>query len=307
MSTDTSLPRKSVVVGYDGSPTSVAALSWALEAAGLRGAGVRVVYAVPPTPEIVAQFGGSIAPDFAMAGEAGAQVLAAAVAEAHRVAPDIAVDTRVVYASASAALLTDTHEDEMLVVGSRGLGGFAELLVGSTGVQLASHARCPVVVIRPQASGRQPEPGSGAGRIVVGVDGSPVSDEAVHFAFQEASLRGVGVTALHAWEKAPYDRPPAGSDLPAYVVADELAGTEARLLADVLGTSTSRYPDVDLRQEAVNGDPVDALVTSSVGAVMVVVGSRGHGGFSSLLLGSVSHGVLHHARCPVVIVRRPAP
>ena len=188
-----------------------------------------------------------------------------------------------------------------------GLGGFGELLVSSTAVQLASHASCPLVVIRPRAAGVQPSPGSASGRVVVGIDGSTASDDAVQFAFAEARLRGVGVTAVHAWEKPPYDVPPSHDPLPPYLVADELATTESGLLAGLLGAWPSKYPDVDLRTEAVNGDPVEALVTRSPGATMLVVGSRGHGGFSSLLLGSISHGVLHHARCPVVIIRHPAP
>lgn len=297
----------SVVVGYDGSATSIEALTWGLEAARLRGAPVVVVYACPPTPEVVAQFGGSIAADFAALEEAATQVLAEAREQARRVAPDVIVDTRVVYAPAAAALLTDTDDAAMVVIGSRGLGGFGELLVGSTAVQLASHASCPVVVIRPPAAGGQPSPGSASGRVVVGIDGSTASDDAIQLAFAEARLRGVGVTAVHAWEKPPYDLPPSHDPPPTYLVADELARTESGLLDGLLGTWPSKYPDVDLRTEAVNGDPVEALVTRSPGATMLVVGSRGHGGFSSLLLGSVSHGVLHHAHCPVVIVRHPAP
>jgi len=297
---------RSVVVGYDGSQTSRQALTWALHAARLRGSGVSIVYACPPTAEVVAQFGGSIAPDFSALERAAEQVLAAAAEQAHREAPDVNVDTRVVYAAASSALLTDTDEAAMVVVGSRGLGGFSELLVGSTGVQLAAHARCPVVVIRPQAGDGQP--GAGSGRVVVGVDGSPSSDAAVGFAFTEAALRGAGVSAVHAWDRPPYDVPPPSHDpLPSYVVADEVAGTESRLLSEMLGAWPSKFPEVDVQHEAVDGDPVEALVSRSTGAAMVVVGSRGRGGFSSLLLGSVSHGVLHHARCPVVIVCHPTP
>ncbi len=298
----------SVVVGYDGSPSSVEALTWALDAARLRGVPLSVVYACPPTPEVVAPFGGSVAPDFAAIEQAAAQVLAAAAEQARRAAPDVAVDTRTVHAPAAQALLTGSDHDVMVVVGSRGLGSFAGLLVGSTGVQLASHARCPVVVVRPQAAGQQGAAGPAAGRVVVGVDGSPGSDEAVRLAFQEAALRGVGVTAVHAWEKPPYDLPPPSHDpLPSYVVADELAGTGRRLLTGLLEAWRSQYPGVDVVAEVVDGDPVDALVTRSAGATMLVVGSRGRGGFSSLLLGSVSHAVLHHAHCPVLVVRHAAP
>jgi len=312
MSTDDSTIREVpeagtvLVVGYDGSQTSQEALAWAVAEARLRGGSVRVIYAVPPFAETVSPFGGSIGPDFAAAEQAGEQVLAGAVGQAQHLAPGVVVDTRVVHASAADALLGSSDRDSLVVVGSRGHGGFAGLLVGSTGVQLANHASCPVVIIRPSAAGPAAPAGSGAGRIVVGVGGSAASDQALDFALAEASLRGVGVTAVEAWKKPPADLPPAGDDLPSFVVADEMQGTQTRLLSDSLAAASAHFPGVDLRQEVVHDDPVRALVSCSQGAVMLVVGSRGHGGVSSLLPGSVSHGVLHHARCPVVIVRRPA-
>jgi len=289
------------VVGYDGSPTSRQALTWAVEQARLRQGSVRVVYAVPPFTQAVTPFGGSITPDFTVIEQAAEQVLASAVAQAHSLAPEVPVDTRIINDSAPAALLASSDPDTVLVVGSRGLGGFAELLVGSTAVQLATHARCPLVVLRPTATGGGS--GSGAGRIVVGVDGSAASEHAVRWAMSQAATAGVGVTAVRAWRKPPLALPAGGDDLPEYVLADELEAAEARLLAESLASASAQFPDVDLRQEVVHADAVEALVARSQAAVMVVVGSRGHGGFSSLLLGSVSHGVLHHARCPVVIVR----
>jgi nucleotide-binding universal stress UspA family protein len=294
-----------LVVGYDGTQTSQDALAWAVAEARLRGGSVRAIYAVPPFAETVTPFGGSIGPDFAAAEQAGEQVLASAVAQAQRLAPGVVVDTRVVHACAADALLGSSDAESMVVVGSRGHGGIAHLLVGSTGVQLANHANCPVVIIRPAATGPAAPAGSGAGRIVVGVDGSAAADQAVRFALTEASVRGVGVTAVDAWKKPPPGLPPTSGDLPPFVVADEMEGTQTRLLSDSLAAVSAQFPGVDLRQEVAHDDPVQALVSRSQDAVMLVVGSLGHGRFSSLLPGSVGHGVLHHARCPVVIVRRP--
>ncbi len=300
MSSNGRTARTSLVVGFDGSQTSVDALHWALDAARLRGCDLQVVYAVAPTNEIGPQFGGYATPDLGIIERAAVEVLAGATAEAHRYAPDIRIHTRVIDAAPVAALLTDSATHEMVVVGSHGRAGFAELLVGATGVELSSHSRCPVVVVRPRTGA----PGPQAGRIVVGVDGSDLSIDAVGFAFEEASLRGIGVTAIHAWDKPPYDLPPgtAGA-LPGYVIADEFTGAEMHLLAESIAAWTSKYPGVDLRSTVVHTDPVSALVSASAGAELLVVGSRGHGGFTSLLLGSVSHAALHHAHCPVVVVR----
>jgi nucleotide-binding universal stress UspA family protein len=298
-----------IVVGYDGSTTSHAALRWAVDEAAHRSCGIRIVYAIPPTMAVVPQFGGFDVPDLSVLDDAAAEIVEAAHAEVRAKAPDLHVETRILHGTAAPGLLAEAPDAVMLVVGSRGLGGFAELLVGSTGVQLASHAECPVVVLRPvdpkQAEGAQPGPN--AGRIVVGVDGSPAADAALGFAFKEAALRGIGITAVHAWIEPTVDpRGPNGEPMASYVSADETQGTEVRLLEDALAGWTQRYPAVDVRESVLHADPVATLLAAASGATMLVVGSRGRGGFSSLLLGSVSHGVLHHATGPVVIVRHPA-
>jgi len=237
------------VVGYDGSPTSEQALAWAVTQASLQGGSVRVVYAVPPVSESVTPFGGSITPDFTMIEQAAEQVLAVAVAHAHQLAPGLVVLARIVHESAPAALLSSSGPDTVLVMGSRGLGGFAELLVGSTALQLAMHAPCPLVVIRPSSSADAADPGSGAGRIVVGADGSAASGPAVRWALSQASVSGVGVTAVRAWPKPPAGVPAPGRGLPEYVVTAEVEGTEARLLGDSLASASAEFPDVDVRQE----------------------------------------------------------
>lgn len=296
------MTRKPVVVGYDGSDTSRQALDWALATAARRHLPVVVVHAftlpLPPVP---------VAPGYAGPSEgalrAGAEaVLAEATEHATRVAPDVEVSTRLVSAPAALALLDGVEDAEMVVVGSRGLDGFSELLVGSTGVQLATHAPCPTVIIRPQR--HETEPGPEAGRIVVGVDGSPVSDAALAFGFEEASLRGIGLTAVHAWDSPSFDLPGHGAPLPADVVA-ETGAEEWPLMAEAIAGWREKFPDVDVRSVVVHQKAARALVGASSGAALLVVGSRGLGGFRSLLLGSVSHAVLHHAHCPVAVVRPP--
>jgi nucleotide-binding universal stress UspA family protein len=146
-------------------------------------------------------------------------------------------------------------------------------------------------------------PGSEAGRIVVGVDGSQSSERALATAFEESSLRGVGLTAIQAWTQPYFDMPGSGASVPDSVVVDSFRGEEMRWLSEQLAGWREKYPDVDLRQVVQQGSPGGVISAASAGAELVVVGSRGRGGFKTLLLGSVSHAVLHHAHCPVMVVR----
>ena len=191
----------------------------------------------------------------------------------------------------------------MLVVGSRGLGGFTGLLLGSTGIQLATHSVCPVVVVRPPDDAATA--GAEAGRVVVGVDGSPASEAAVAFAFEQAAWRGVGLTAVMAWDMAYLDVPGRVGSIPEGVLT---AGQEAAQasLGESLAGWREPYPDIDVRARTDMGNAARVLLDASPGACLLVMGSRGRGGFGSLLLGSVSHAVLHHAHCPVAVVR-PSP
>jgi nucleotide-binding universal stress UspA family protein len=296
---------KAIVVGYDGSTGSQAALRWAVGEARMRRSPLRLVYAAPAMVQLVPPFGGYVLPDLDARREAGQVTLAAGAATAADLAPEVQVDTELTDTTPTVALLSGSADDEMVVVGSRGLGGFSDLLVGSTSVQLATHASCPVVVIRP-AEPHPGGPGLDAGRIVVGVDGSDVSTEALGFAFEEASMRGVGLTALHAWQSAYFDAPGRGAPVLGSVVAEEFQASEMRVLAESISLWTEKLPSVSLAQRVVHGDPVTTLVEASAGAELLVVGSRGRDGFRSLLLGSVSHAVLHHAHCPVTVVRHHA-
>jgi nucleotide-binding universal stress UspA family protein len=292
---------KPIVVGYDGSDTSELALDWALQAARGRGAPLSIVNAVVPPVDPLPAHIGYTPPDPAKLMNAAEQTLAAALATAHKNAPEVEADTLVLDGGAAAALIKLSSEAEVVVVGSRGLGGFSELMVGSTGVELAMHAHCPVVVIRPQRD--DVEPGPEAGRVVVGVDGSSASTDAIGFAFEEASLLGRGLTAVHAWQSPFFDTPGKGAPIPANVVASEFRGQELQTLTDALAVWTEKFPAVDVRQVVLHANPVATLVAASAGAELLVVGSRGRGGFRSLLLGSVSHAVLHHAYSPVAVVR----
>jgi nucleotide-binding universal stress UspA family protein len=199
---------------------------------------------------------------------------------------------------ASSALLHEAADADLLVVGPRGQGGVAGLLLGSTAVALAQQAPCPLVVVR---GAHHLTPGEAAGRVVVGTDGSALSAPAVRFAFAEAERRGVGVVAVRAWT-----RPWIPGPVPSDDVLDwsALEAQARQSLAKALEESRSRHPDVDVVEKVVGDRAGTALVELSPGAELVVVGSRGRGRLASAVLGSVSHYLLHHAQCPVALVRR---
>jgi nucleotide-binding universal stress UspA family protein len=289
-----------VVVGIDGSASSLTAVDLAAAEAHLRTRALRIVHAYPWPygPHVGHHRGGDL--DNSAAGsledaarEQAEQILATATGRARAVAPELEVHGEIVVESAAAVLVRASRHAVMVVVGDRGIGGFAGLVVGSVAVQLSAHAHCPVVVARGALER--------AGDVLVGVDGSPAGDEAVAFAFAEAALRGVGLVALHAWTHPVSVGP--GDMLPLVYDVSETESGEARLLAESVSGSRDRYPEVDVRHVLVRGRAAHALVDASSKAQLVVVGSRGHGGFTGLLMGSVSQAVLHHAACPVAVVR----
>jgi len=287
---------KPILVGYDGSPTAAAAMKWAsLESRSL-GVGLNVLVAAPfPSMDFAAGQDLVVSADLVEAQSKYADRLlteAIAIAEQHEVTA-----TGTVVADEAARSLVHAATDMRLVVtGSRGKGGFMGMLLGSVSRQVATHAACSAVVIR---SANNPE----SRRIVVGVDGSQPALKALEFAFDLAARHGYEITVLHTW-----DVPPVGvlTGLPRRSTVDALAGLqdqELRVTAEVLAGHSENYPDVVVTQDVRRGSPIKQLTAASEDAAMVIIGSRGRGGFKGLLLGSVSHGVVHHASCPVAVVR----
>jgi len=228
-------------------------------------------------------------------------LLARATECAHRAAPRVSVSHAVVVGDVLKILVEQSSHAQLMVVGSRGTGAFAGLLVGSRSVGLAAYARCPVLVVR-----GEPDPSA---PVLVGVDGSPAAREAVAFAFDEAALRGTGLVALHAWTtwNVPVPSPPQDPAAPYTYGRGVLAADEERLLAEALAGCAERYPQVRVEQRSVRAATRQTLVTESNKAQLLVVGARGRGGLTGLLLGSVSQAVLHHAHCPVAVVRNTGP
>ncbi|MBQ0865123.1 universal stress protein [Streptomyces smyrnaeus] len=285
-----------VVVGVDGSPSSLAAVDIAAQEAKLRGGSLRVVHAfvwpmmkVPLGPSAVGPPEGGLR-------SVAHRTAEEAAARAKSSQPTVEVTHAVIVGEPLSVLTTESRDAELVVVGTRGLGGFTGLLVGSVAVYLTAHAECPVLVTR----GRKHP----TGPVLLGVDGSEVGDAAVGWAFEEASLRGAELVALHNWNA--WTGPVAAGpsvQVPTYYDVDLYRAEEESVLATAIAGWRERYPDVEVTPRLVQEYTRQALIAASEESQLLVVGARGRGGFTGLLLGSVSQAVLHHADCPVAIVR----
>lgn len=296
-----SMHRGSVVVGLDGSPPSTAALDWAVEEASRRHLPLHLVHALALDYSIGAALMSS--PEVAeiparLPQEQADQdrVLTEAVERARHQAPDVSITTQLVSGIAAPWLVDLSAQADTVVVGSHGRGALGRTLIGSVSIDVAMHAQCPVVVVRQSAATTVDVP-----RIVVGIDGSEVSQEAVGYAFAQASTRRLPLTAIHVWamefvegmitSTSSQDQWQQAVDEQHVILAESLAGWQ------------EKYPDVAVTHTVRRGHPVQVLVDAAQGSELLVVGSRGRGGFRGLLLGSVSQTILHHAHCPVAVVR----
>jgi len=290
----TTLKRYGIVVGVDGSAASNAAVYWAAHEAAMRNVALTVVHMlrafVPTYPQMPMPNGIALWQE-----EDGRQVLEQAVKIAEEaVSTDrtIAITSEMKCSPPVPTLVEMSDEAEMIVVGSTGRGAVERALLGSVSSGVVHSARCPVAVIRDEASWM---PRSKRAPVVVGIDCSPVSEIALAIAFDEASRRGVELTALHAW-----------SDIAVYQLPwlDWQAEAE-RSLAEYLAGWQERYPDVKVNRVVVLDHPGRALIDESQTAQLVVVGSHGRGGLTGMLLGSVGNAVVHSVCAPVIVARRP--
>jgi nucleotide-binding universal stress UspA family protein len=293
-----------VVVGVDGSGHSQDALRLAVRMAAERGRPVRVVHVyswplvdLPPVSVPAAPWPVGAPPVSAEAGqrlrEHAERVVVQAQVYARGCDPRVDVSADAVTGNPAQVLIDRSRDAALVVLGSRGLGGFTGLLLGSVAVQVTAHAAGPVVVARGTERGTGP--------VVVGVDGSPTSAQAIVFAAQEADLRGAALVAVHAWT-GPVSIGP-GDMLPLVYDAEQVAAEETRVLAESVAGLADRHPDLRVEQQVVQTPAAEALIEQSRRAQLVVVGSRGRGGFVGLLLGSVSQALIHHADCPVAVIR----
>ncbi|NLU78680.1 universal stress protein [Micromonospora sp. HNM0581] len=284
-----------VVVGVDGSEPARAALRLAATLAASHDRPLRVVHAfIWPTLHSPVRPVTDSVPDGGLRARAQ-RLVAAAVDEAEATAAGLRVTGEIVDGDATAVLLAEAHTAAMVVLGDRGGGGFAALIVGSVAVKLAAYADCPVLVAR-----GVPHPD---GAVVVGVDGSELSRRAVEFAVHEAARRGATVLALHAY-RHPVSTGP-GDMQPLVYDESELRADEDRAVAESIAGLTERYPEVTIIRESVRGRAARILTDASRQAQLIVVGGHGRAEATGMLLGSVSQSLLHHSHCPVAVVRAP--
>ncbi|GAB3483963.1 universal stress protein [Nocardiopsis coralliicola] len=289
------------VVGVDGSDSSRYALEWSANQAAGIGLGLRIVTAVWP-PDHGGVFGEGRSPDGESPRERDAHALLAYARDwVHRIFPELAVETRAVDARPSQALIDAAGEEgtAIVVVGSRGMGGLASAFVGSVGVELAAKSPVPTVVLP-----KEHESAEGTrGRIIVGVDGSEAGGRALGFAFRQAERTGAELVGVCAWQPMAAFAASIGP-VPPEAFDDEVIEAAARRTAEAaLADPRAAHPDVHVQLKTVRAHPVVGLLEEATAADLLVVGSRGRGGFTGLLLGSVSQAILHGAHGPVVVVR----
>ncbi|WP_312880050.1 universal stress protein [Actinokineospora xionganensis] len=283
-----------VLVGVDGSASAIAATRWAAAEAARRKVPLHIVnvYTWPISGYPEALIAGHDL--LASMKKVSAGVLDEARAAAESAAPEVAVTVTSHGGDTVSHLRSLSKKASLLVVGSRGLGGFSGLLLGSVAVGLTAHAQCPVIVVR-----GEPEEGP----VVVGVDGSPVSEAAIAFAFEEASALGADLVAVHAWHDSPLvDVFEKGY---ASLYLDTAAVNAEELLAQRLAGWQEKYPDVSVTRVAPRGRAAKVLMEHAKGARLLVIGSRGRGGLTGLTLGSTSQALIHHAPCPLALLRSP--
>lgn len=278
-----------IVVGVDGSVPSTAAVTWAAEDAARRRAGLRLVYVREPWAEEnpfhrSADMRDTLTRHYE-------EVLEQAAAQARERAPGVPVTTGLLAGSVVEELRNEAARADELVLGSRGMGGFAGMLLGSVSRGLAGHVDRPVVIVRRPVQ-------TVYGEVVVGIDGSEQSDAALAYAFEQARLRAARLNAVHVWQvpaAAPY-----GVAYPGLL--DDVRSAAVDEARRQLAPWRDKYAGVEVVETIVSGHPTPVLAEASRTADLVVVGSHGRGVIGSVILGSVSHGVLHRAHSPVAVV-----
>ncbi|MGZ4559983.1 MAG: universal stress protein [Mycobacteriaceae bacterium] len=287
-----------IMVGADGSAMSLDAVRWAAEDAARRRAPLWIVSVLPdPCIYCGPGFPSSLVVDRETTAKARLAEAAVLAADAAKELGAITVRTEFVVGAAIPALLERAASARMVVLGLRGLAEFSGGLVGSVASALAEHAPCLVAIVR-----GVPSPGQAAfpGGVVVGVDGTRSSESVIAAAFEEASLRGVALTAVHAvtdFSVATVFANIKEVDWPTSASAGDMA------LAESLAGWSQQYPDVVVRKVVVKDHPAQNLIRHAESAQLLVVGSHGRGGFAGMLLGSTSRTLIHKAECPLLIVR----
>jgi len=293
---DSDLPH-GIVVGVDGSSWSRAAVRWAMAEATLRGVDLTIAHVVTPLSASTLLWPGGRIPEEVL--EVQDNDARTAIADAIKIVQEDVTGTsrpqvrsEMLYGGVVPSLTGFSRSAELIVVGPRGRNEQHRRLLGSVASGLLHHARCPVAIVHATGAARV----SGRSPVLLGTDGSPASEFATEIAFREAALRGVDVVALHVLVDA---------DMSGLFAAEwsALQAVVQKPIAERLGAWEERYPETSVNLEIEFDRPADALIAASEGAQLVVLGSRGRGGFTGMLLGSVSSAVAQEVRVPIIVAR----
>lgn len=294
----TERPSGPVIVAYDGSTASRAAALYAAREARRRRVNLTMIYAHQPTP----MWGPAnlILDDYSWERDWVHRILTDGRNAVTTAYPALEIHTKIMSGSAAGTLIDASATASLVVTGTQSTGGIVGHLAGSVAAQIAAHAHAPVIVVRDTDSSRT-DP-TAAGRIVVGLDGSDESQRALAFAVDEAADRGASIEAVYGWcIPDVHDVQPFINRT--YNLEEEKAKAD-RLVAEAVSGWSDRYPDLTITHRIVyTFDPVDALQQAATAADLIVVGSRGHGGFLGLRLGSTVDALIRVASVPVAVVR----
>jgi len=288
---------KPVVVAVDGSESSLRAAEWAALEARRQSRPLRIVSAPTPVPLPQAYQAAPEVVANALRGLA-ARALGAAITRCEEVAPGLAVSTGMLSGPPAVAVAGSGSDAFLLVVGARGAGGFAAMVLGSVSRYAASRAECPVVVVREESMAVHRE-------IAVGIRDPRNTGAALAFAFAEAELRGADLVAVHTWSRFPPAPRLLGPGELAALLPDDPAQVAAeadRQLAAVLAVWHDKYPAVEVRRDVIHGHPARVLASYSARTDLVVLGRHGHPEGAGPGIGSVQHAVLDHAHGPVAVI-----
>lgn len=279
-----------IVVGVDGTGRSLRALMWAGHEASVRECPLRIVHTLPRYDGDIPFFPPG---RFELAAAHGHEIMEEAQSLASQANPGIQISTDLPMVTPAAAMIAESERAQMIVLGAKG-EDFGNVLLGSTVLQVVGHAACPVVVVSHISTSHH--------RITVGTDGSPDSMAALDHAFGEARLNGAQVVVVSAlglpqgWPKHLMLPLPADNE-----EVDERHQDVEHQIALL----REQHPDVDVVLEVHRRDPLHSLVEASHRSDLLVLGSRGRGGFHGLAVGSVTHKMLHLTGCPIAVVRAP--
>ncbi|MFE0348841.1 universal stress protein [Streptomyces griseoluteus] len=296
---------RTIMVGLDGSPESRAAAEWAAREAQLRGLPVKLVHAWEPIPEHLAE-----------ATHRGAETLRhwseripREAAEGLRLRhPGVEVTTEQLPGIPAEALARAAEDAELLVLGSRRLGGIGGFLVGSVGLAVVAHTERPVVLVHAGEQAAEehemdpagiPSAATGFRPVVLGLDVAGPDEALLGFAFEAAARRSAPLRVVHAWNPPAYYAYGMALE-PA--VEREMAKGDAVILSEVLRPWRQKYPDVDVVEQSGYGSPSLLLIDASHEASLVVVGRRIRHSAVGAHIGTVTHAVMHHSTAPVAVV-----